>query len=273
MNFEDRADFNSSTRNQVFLQFGNVDINISSVYRLETKGETAWDEKQFVEDIAASYQTFLEAYILPRLSIHTETSHSSSLSEKPGYIQDLYLCKATLPIVGDDDLPESHAKYQYTKSKKKDDQHTTEELEELELQSARCAERVRPLIHLCGIEARRRMTADFNARLTAFTLGIRDKFSCNRSARFHVVDLNQYIRKESDSDEVDAQYITNDPTNLHVTWENTLQFWVQELASAGLEASHMPAKGKLDEQWAKYSDRKEKQRKTMRQKGKALEAT
>lgn len=187
------------------------------MYRLETKGEAAWDEKQFVEDIAESYQAFLETYILPRLFMHSKATSPTSAPEKPGYIQDLYLCKATLPVVGDDALPESHAKYQFTKSKRKNGQHTTEELEELELQSTRCVERVRPLIHLCGIEARRRMTADFNERLTAFTLGFRDRLSYDGPARLHIVDLNQHIRKEAGSDEVAAQYITNDPvSSLHL---------------------------------------------------------
>lgn len=60
-------------------------------------------------------------------------------------------------------------------------------------------------------------------------------------------------------------------TNLHVTWENTLLFWVQELASCGLHTSHMPAKHELNEQWARYAARKEEQMEIRGQKRKDRE--
>lgn len=206
----------------MLLQFGNVDINITSVYRLETNGEDEWDEQQFIANVWASYQAFLEKHILRRLDLRPESSSPPTCSKtwlpvKPGYIQDLYLCEATLPIVTDEALPESHAKYQYTsimKAAKRSGLHDLD-VGELEIQRANRVECVRSLIHVCGLEARRRMTADFNARLKAFVIGFQDSFLYESSARLHFVNLNQYICKESQSDEVDAQFITEDPVSPH----------------------------------------------------------
>lgn len=199
---------------QVLLQFGNVDINISSVYKLETKGEANWNEKQFVADVWNSYQAFLKDHILSRLIMWPQSPSSTSHSlEKSGYIQSLYLCKATLPIVGDEALPESHAKYQYTASKKMHPQLSPEEDKELEIQSALRVQRVEPLIPLCGLEARRRMTTDFNTRLKAWILDVRK--NCEAPAKIHLVDLNQSIRKGPGSDEVGTQHITDDPVSSH----------------------------------------------------------
>lgn len=202
----------------MLLQFGNVDINVTSIYRLETNGEVDWDEQQFVANVWASYQAFLEEHILRRLDLYPQSPDSpissrTWLSGRPGYIQDLYLCKATLPIVSDEALPESYAKYQHTAIRKAAKRSGLHDLSDLEIPRDERMERVRSLIHLCGLEARRRMTADFNARLKAFVLGFGAKFSCEGSARLHLVDLNQYICKETQSDEVDAQYITEDPVS------------------------------------------------------------
>lgn len=136
---------------------------------------------------------------------------------KPGYIQDLYLCEATLPIVTDEALPESHAKYQYTAIKKETKRRGLPDLDEGELESQRAArvECITSLMHFCGMEARRRMTADFNARLKAFVLSFQDTISYKGPARLHLVNLNQYICKEPQSDEVDTQFITEDPVSPH----------------------------------------------------------
>lgn len=204
----------------MLLQFGNVDINITSVYRLETNGEAEWDEQQFIANVWNSYQAFLEKQILRRLDLSPASSSSPTFSQawlpvRPGYIQDLYLCEATLPIVTDEALPESHAKYQYTAIKKAAKRSGLPELDvvKLEIQSADRVECVRSLIHLCGLDARRRMTADFNARLKAFVLGFQDPLSYEGSARLHLVNLNQHICKKSQSDEVDAQFMTEDPVS------------------------------------------------------------
>ncbi|CAN8103210.1 unnamed protein product [Discula destructiva] len=188
----------------ILLQFGNVDINISSVYRLETKGADGWDEKQFVADVWDPYEAFLRAHILTRLQIpHGYATH---LDDPPKYIRRLYICQATLPVVGDEALPESHAKYQYPKKKDGDKERSAAEEEELQRQARSRMERVRPLIQLCGIEARRRMTEDFNARLGKLALSLG---SC--AEEIHVVNLNRYIRKSTSSNELAAPFITKDP--------------------------------------------------------------
>lgn len=202
----------------MLLQFGNVDINITSIYRLETNGEVGWDEQKFVASVWNSYQAFLEGNILRRLDLRPEapespTSPKAGLSAKPCYIQDLYLCEATLPIVGDEALPESHAKYQYTAIRKAAKRTSLHDLSDLEIPRASRVERVKSVIQLCGLEARRRMTADFNARLKAFVLGSRDNWSFQGSSRLHLVNLNQYICNKTKSDEVDARYITEDPVS------------------------------------------------------------
>lgn len=191
-----------------------MDINISSVYRLETKGNAGWDEKQFVADVWSSYRAFLENHVLGRLVALPDSPSSPSPSERPGFIRDLYLCKTTLPVVSDEALPESHAKYQYRESKKNmDTEPSTEDERELELQRTKRIQRVRPLIAQCGLGARRRMTADFNARLEAFVAESCNSFPPEAPARLHLVDLNQHIRKEPGSDEVAAQYVTDDPVS------------------------------------------------------------
>lgn len=219
----------------MLLQFGNVDINISSVYKLETAGEAGWDERQFVADTWDSYQAFLENHLLPRLTAPPNSSSSPSSpssssptatsDKKPGYIQDLYLCQITLPVVSDEALPESYAKYQYPKAKKRNPDLSPEEVQELALLSERRSQRVRLLMPACGLDARRRMTADFNARLKAFVAdfggggdgdGDGDGGApgvAGSGARLHLVDLNQYIRKEPGCDEVAAQYVTKDPVS------------------------------------------------------------
>lgn len=201
----------------VLLQFGNVDINISSVYRLETSGAAAWDEKQFVADVWKSYDAFLRTRILPRLE--KPPGHTSGSGDPPAYIRQLYICKATLPVVSDEALPLSHAKYQYPKYNDRSTATDRSVVEEAELQrQARSRmERVKLLVDLCGMEARQRMTADFNARLEGFVSGLESFQDPNdplyKAAEIHVVDLNQHIRKRPGFDEVAAPFVTADPVS------------------------------------------------------------
>lgn len=127
------------------------------------------------------------------------------------YIRDLYFCTVTLPVVGDESLPESHAKYQYTKGKK-GKEASPQEAKDMEIEGLKRIERVKPLVPYCCLDVRRRMTNDFNERLQSFVLDPSNAIS-GTSAQLHVVDLNQYIRQQVDSDEVDSQYVTDDPVS------------------------------------------------------------
>lgn len=199
---------------KVLLQFGNVDINISSVYRLESSGADAWDEAKFVADVWEPFEAYLHAHILPRLEKPAEIA--PKLGDAPAYIRQLYLCKATLPVVHDDALPESHAKYQHPKKGDGGPERSAKDEARLQDEARTRMERVTPLVSLCGLAARRRMTADFNARLEALVAraeAARRAEAVHSTEAIHVVDLNQYIRIESSSDEVAAQYITNDPVS------------------------------------------------------------
>lgn len=54
-------------------------------------------------------------------------------------------------------------------------------------------------------------------------------------------------------------------TNLHITWETTLPFWIKELATTGLRPYDMPTQSQLQEQWAEYASRKVDQMEVMKQ--------
>lgn len=222
---------------KVLLQFGNVDINISSVYQLEKAAAAAapapaalaqWSARAFVADVLASYEAFLHTHIFPRLERPPPSGgaaaaaallppNKSAADDPPAYIRHLYLCEATLPVVADDVLPESHAKYQFPKKGRdfasQPDWSAAEEAE-LERQAAERICRVRPLVPWCGIAERRAMTAHFNERLREVAAAAnRERGPLGGLAEVHIVNLNQYIHTESDASQVAAPYVTADPVS------------------------------------------------------------
>jgi hypothetical protein len=54
---------------------------------------------------------------------------------------------------------------------------------------------------------------------------------------------------------ISKEFLSDDPCNVHVLWENTIQFWVRELKDAGLTESHIRAD--LEESARDYRQRKE----------------
>jgi hypothetical protein len=64
-----------------------------------------------------------------------------------------------------------------------------------------------------------------------------------------------HVRTDPDNPtRISKEYLSDDPCNVHVLWENTVLYWVRELREAGLDESHI--RPDLEESAREYRQRK-----------------
>ncbi|GAA94545.1 uncharacterized protein L969DRAFT_91499 [Mixia osmundae IAM 14324] len=227
---------------KILMMFGNVDININYVFALRRKdGKPALIGDDFVKNMFEAYTAFMRDELEPRL-VNSTTPIKQSLNSriKPKFIEKIYIANSVPPIVPDEALGKMIDKYRIAPGTVVADLPPLKPTEEI--------------MQFANIKMRQDMTKTFT-RLAR-------EFCATRPDVYQLVDINPYITslgKPADQAEdgvVSPDYISEDPTNVHLLWETTIQFWVRELASAGLKESHI--RPDLQEQAADYVRRKQK---------------
>ncbi|KAF8761172.1 Pep3/Vps18/deep orange family [Rhizoctonia solani] len=124
-----------------------------------------------------------------------------------GYLRNIFVASVIAPCVNQDDyLDESVRKYQ----RREEDAVQTRDLH---LADSRVP---------TDIHTRRAMVQEFNAALSLFCE--------DNNVRF--VDINKHI--VTGEGEVKPEVLDHDPSTIHVQWESTIRYWVEELTEAGL---------------------------------------
>ncbi|KAF8609213.1 hypothetical protein BDV93DRAFT_601914 [Ceratobasidium sp. AG-I] len=186
---------------QILLVFGHVDLHILYLWKAlkaQLDNSDPPTPQGWSVAVLNSYVAFIRDDILPR-----------RLVDNTGYLRKIFVASVIMPCVDDEHLDESVRKYQ----RREEDAVLTRDL--------RLVDSKVPT----DLETRRVMVRQFNSSLSTF---------CNEhDVRF--VDINKHIT--TDAGEVKPNIIDHDPTTVHVQWESTIGFWVEELADAGLVKS------------------------------------
>lgn len=188
--------------NHVVLVFGHVDLHITYLYKAldsQLTSEKAPEPGAFVRSIFDAYTKFLLDEILPRRK-------GASKNGVPGYLQGIHIVSVIMPCVTDEHLDRSAQKYNQKSQ------------EFRKLQGLRLAESACPT----DLATRCKMVYDFNKMVKEFC----------KEHKLRYVDLNKHMAPAVGI--VHEEYRDVDPSTIHVKWEPTIQFWVEELASTGL---------------------------------------
>ncbi|KAF8741427.1 Pep3/Vps18/deep orange family, partial [Rhizoctonia solani] len=185
---------------QVLFVFGQVDLHILYLWKA-LKAQRDGSDPPTPDDwrltVLNSYTTFLRNNILTR-----RLSAGDS-----GYLRNIFVASVIAPCVNQDDyLDESVRKYQ----RREEDAVQTRDLH---LADSRVP---------TDIHTRRAMVQEFNAALSLFCE--------DNNVRF--VDINKHI--VTGEGEVKPEVLDHDPSTIHVQWEPTIRYWVEELTEAGL---------------------------------------
>ncbi|KAJ1311736.1 hypothetical protein OPQ81_010206 [Rhizoctonia solani] len=218
---------------QVLFVFGQVDLHILYLWKAlkaQRDGNDPPSPDDWRATVLNAYTTFLRNDILTR-----------RLTENSGYLRKIFVSAVIVPCVKDENLDESVRKYQ----RREGDVAQTRDL--------RLADCKVPT----DIQTRRAMIQDFNMALSSF---------CEENGvRF--VDINKYITTADG--EVKPEVLDHDPTTIHVQWESTIGYWVEELAEAGLTRDDIHVD--LHDSAAQYEA--EKKGRMQRRKATAADAT
>ncbi|ELU41557.1 DigA protein [Rhizoctonia solani AG-1 IA] len=183
---------------QVLFVFGQVDLHILYLWKA-LKAQRDGSDPPTPDDwrltVLNSYTTFLRNNILTR-----RLSAGDS-----GYLRNIFVASVIAPCVNDDYLDESVRKYQ----RREEDAVQTRDLH---LADSRVP---------TDIHTRRAMVQEFNAALSLFCE--------DNNVRF--VDINKVW--DGPSLRV-IERAFSDPSTIHVQWESTIRYWVEELTEAGL---------------------------------------
>lgn len=182
-------------------------MHVNFIYQLQTKGSNALQADAFYNNILDQYTQYIDKNILPFMKV-------SGNGKCYRFIEKVMLVSVILPIVEDQYLEFCIDKYT------RRDLRTDDNLEDIQVSVNELIER-----KACDMNTRRRMTSEFNSALKAW---------CQTKPSMAFININQYI---SDNDRliVDKKFISNDPTNIHVLWESTLEFWLKEFQNNGVK--------------------------------------
>ncbi|CAE6428825.1 unnamed protein product [Rhizoctonia solani] len=183
---------------QVLFVFGQVDFHILYLWKAlkaQRDGGNPPTPDDWRITVLNSYTTFLRNDILTR-----------RLTDDSGYLRNIFVASVIVPCVKDEYLDESVRKYQ------------RREEEAAQIRDLRLADSKVPT----DIHTRRAMVQEFNTALSSF---------CEENdVRF--VDINKHI--VTADGKVKPEVLDHDPSTIHVQWESTIRYWVEELAEAGL---------------------------------------
>ncbi|CUA77573.1 hypothetical protein RSOLAG22IIIB_02590 [Rhizoctonia solani] len=218
---------------QVLFIFGQVDLHILYLWKA-LKAQRDGGDPPSPDDwrvtVLNSYTTFLRNDILSR-----------RLTDDSGYLRNIFVASVIVPCVKDDYLDESVKKYQ----RREEDAAQTRGL--------RLVDSKVPT----DLQTRRAMVREFNTDLSSF---------CEENGvRF--VDINKHLTTEDG--EVKPEVLDHDPSTIHVQWESTIGYWVEELAEAGLTSNDIG----VDLQESAIQYKAEKKGRMQRRKVTATEAT
>ncbi|CAE6431044.1 unnamed protein product [Rhizoctonia solani] len=218
---------------QVLFIFGQVDLHILYLWKA-LKAQRDGGDPPSPDDwrvtVLNSYTTFLRNDILSR-----------RLTDDSGYLRNIFVASVIVPCVKDEYLDESVRKYQ----RREEDAAQTRGLR---LEDSKVP---------TDLQTRRAMVREFNTDLSSF---------CEENGvRF--VDINKHLT--TTDGEVKPEVLDHDPSTIHVQWESTIGYWVEELAEAGLTLDDI--RGDLQESAVQYEA--EKKGRMHRRKVSAAEAT
>ncbi|KAH7345283.1 hypothetical protein B0J17DRAFT_639207 [Rhizoctonia solani] len=218
---------------QVLFIFGQVDLHILYLWKAlkaQREGTNPPSPDDWRVTVLNSYTTFLRNDILTR-----------RLADNAGYLRNIFVASVIVPCVKDEHLDESVRKYQ----RREEDVAQTRDL--------RLADSKVPT----DLRTRRAMVQDFNTALSSF---------CEENGvRF--VDINKHLTTADG--EVKPEVLDHDPSTIHVQWESTIGYWVEELAEAGLTRGDI--RSDLSESAVQYET--EKKGRMQRRKVSAVDAT
>ncbi|CAE7073274.1 unnamed protein product [Rhizoctonia solani] len=218
---------------QVLFIFGQVDLHILYLWKA-LKAQRDGGDPPSPDDwrvaVLNSYKTFLQNDILSR-----------RLTDDAGYLRNIFVASVIVPCVKDEHLDESVRKYQ----RREEDAAQTRDLRLVDCKVP------------TDLQTRRAMVQDFNTELSSFCV--------ENGVRF--VDINKHLTTADG--EVKPGVLDHDPSTIHVQWESTIGYWVEELAEAGLTPDDI--RGDLHESAIQYEA--EKKGRMQRRKVTAADAT
>ncbi|CAE6523904.1 unnamed protein product [Rhizoctonia solani] len=218
---------------QVLFVFGQVDLHILYLWKAlkaQRDGGDPPNPDDWRVAVLNAYTTFLRNDILSR-----------RLADDSGYLRNIFVASVIIPCVKDEYLDESVKKYQ----RREEDAVQTRDL--------RLTDSKVPT----DMQTRREMVQEFNLGLSSF---------CEENGvRF--VDINKHLITADG--EVKPEVLDHDPSTIHVQWESTIGYWVEELAEAGLTPSDI--RGDLNDSALQYEA--EKKGRMQRRKVTAADAT
>ncbi|KDN42906.1 hypothetical protein RSAG8_06432, partial [Rhizoctonia solani AG-8 WAC10335] len=183
---------------QVLFVFGQVDLHILYFWKAlkaQRDGSNPPSPDDWRVTVLNSYTTFLRNDILSR-----------RLTDDSGYLRNIFVASVIVPCVKDEYLDESVRKYQ----RREEDAAQTRDLRLVDCEVP------------TDLQTRRAMVREFNTGLSSFC----------RENGVRFVDINQHLTTADG--EVKPEVLDHDPSTIHVQWESTIGYWIEELAEAGL---------------------------------------
>ncbi|GAA5961292.1 hypothetical protein JCM3765_002902 [Sporobolomyces pararoseus] len=172
-------------------QFGAVDLIINYLWQLKARGLQALSPSEFVRSVVDAYCSFLENEIV-------------SIANSTG--MKVYIAAVLPPVVEDRYLELSITKY-------------------LQKSTASSNQRLPPLStspfpH--DLRTRSSLVKLFNHLVAQFCSGHPECLS--------FVNINKSLVSQSETTRVSSDFIdSQDPTNIHLLWERTIQIWCREI--------------------------------------------
>ncbi|KAG8698772.1 hypothetical protein FRC09_007029 [Ceratobasidium sp. 395] len=194
---------------QLLLVFGQVDLHILYLWKAlkaQIDDSDPPSPRTYGATVLESYTTFLREDILPRARRENDNS---------GHLRNIFVASIIMPSVDDEHLDECVRKYQ-----RREGEVTL--FRDLRLVDCRAP---------TDIQTRRTMVQAVNMGLSTFCSG-------NDGVQF--IDINKHITR-AETGEVFPHVADIDPTTIHVRWEQTIKFWIAELARAGLVEADITA--------------------------------
>ncbi|GAA5890109.1 hypothetical protein JCM16303_003444 [Sporobolomyces ruberrimus] len=177
----------------ILLQFGAVDLHINYLWQLKERGTAASGPSEFINTVATEFCAYVEQRIVP---------------EAQATGMKVYIAAVLPPVVEDHYLEHSASKYL---------RHST----------------TRPLPPLSSCHqpydlfTRRSLVKLYNQLVSQFCARHPDCLS--------FVNINKHLGSSSlssvgEPERVSREFIDNqDPTNIHLIWERTIEFWCREI--------------------------------------------
>lgn len=216
-------------RSTVLLVFGNVDLQITPIYHMQKTGMRIPVPEAWAEKVWDDFKVWLEGPFTDAC--------------KKAQVASVCIGSVIHPTIQDEFIVDVSDKY--TNSRGEGDQAVrkadwTEVLQKLEAAGqtdlkapTTTVEAMKLILRIpnspSSLEHRRDLHRHYQTLVTSGCITL-----SSPDLPFHYIDVNSHI-SDPITMEIDARYNTGDPRNVHINWEATLRFWLDELESkAGL---------------------------------------